>query len=287
MARKRATLTDLLNDLTFRVLYDKFKLIAMNAFRWENLPDGILERHIERELFNHGKAIFFRDELMGYMVLECSDTGRQNVYGDPLSYHAIGHGYSKIYGVDDCVIIENNKLRIPTEQFIMFYVNKLAEAERTMDVNIKASKTPVIVLCDDKDVLSFKKLISDVDGNVPAIYADKGLNIDGIKALDTKANFIGNEIMTYKNSVENELLTFLGKNNANTDKRERLITDEANANNQLIESFLELQLEARERACDEINAKYQLEKPVTVTRREVINNGGIESVENPIQPADE
>ena len=31
---------------------------------------------------------------------------------------------------DDCVIIENNKLRLATDPFIMFYVNKLAEAER-------------------------------------------------------------------------------------------------------------------------------------------------------------
>ncbi len=148
-----------------------------------------------------------------------------------------------------------------------------------MDVNIKSSKTPIIVLCDDKDVLSFKRLISDVDGNVPAIYADKSLNPDSIKALDTKAKFIGNEVMTYKKSVENELLTFLGKNNANTDKRERLITDEANSNNQLIESFLELQLEARERACKEINERYGLN--VTVSRRDgVINIGGVENVEN-------
>ncbi len=69
MARKRATLTDLLNNLTYKVIYEKFKLIAMNSFKWENLPDGILERHIERELFAHGQAIFFRDELMGYMCL--------------------------------------------------------------------------------------------------------------------------------------------------------------------------------------------------------------------------
>ena len=45
MARKRANLSDLLNDLTFRTLFDKYKLIAMNEWDWQGLPDGI-EQHM-------------------------------------------------------------------------------------------------------------------------------------------------------------------------------------------------------------------------------------------------
>ena len=265
MARKRANLTDLLNNLTFRTLHDKYKLIAINAFEWSGLPDGIQERHIERELFSKGKAIFFRDPLMSYMCLECGTTGNVNIYGDPTHYIAHGFNYNKTYKADECVIIENNKLRLPTDPFIMFYVNKLTEAERTMDVNVKANKTPVVFTCDDKDALTFKTLFSQVDGNVPAIYADKNLNIDSVKAFQTGVKFLGNELMDYKRSVESELLTFLGVNNSPIDKKERLITDEANSNNQLIESFCDLQLEARERACKAINELYGLN--VSVKKR--------------------
>ena len=265
MARKRANLTDLLNNLTFRTLHDKYKLIAMNAFEWSGLPDGIQERHIERELFSKGKAIFFRDPLMSYMCLECGTTGNVNIYGDPTHYIAHGFNYNHTYKADECVIIENNKLRLPTDPFIMFYVNKLTEAERTMDVNVKANKTPVVFTCDDKDALTFKTLFSQVDGNVPAIYADKNLNIDSVKAFQTGVKFLGNELMDYKRSVESELLTFLGVNNSPIDKKERLITDEANSNNQLIESFCDLQLEARERACKAINELYGLN--VSVKKR--------------------
>lgn len=277
MARKRANLTDLLNDLTFRVLYDKFRLVCMNEYKWDGLPDGILERHVERQLFKHGKAIFYEKADHGFMCLECQDGGPVNVYGDPIYYNAFGFNLMDRVNADNCVIIENNMLRIPTEQFIMFYVNKIAEAERTMDVNVKANKSPVVVLCDDKDVLSFKTIFSKVDGNVPAIFADRALNIDGIQALDLKAKFLGNELMDYKHSVESELLTFLGINNPAVDKKERLITDEANSNNQLIESFFELQLEARRRACDEINEKYGLQ--VTVERRQPVEKP-VEGVEN-------
>lgn len=277
MARKRANLTDLLNNLTFRTLYDKYRLLSMNAFEWDGLPEGIKERHIERNLFRFGKAIFYRKPDHDLMCLEAQDGGNVNPYGDPLWYWACGFGVHDKVEVDKCVIIENNMLRLPTHDFVMFYVNKLAEAERTMDVNVKANKTPVVVLCDDKDVLSFKNMFRQVDGNAPAIYADKALNIDGVQALDLKTKFLGNELMDYKHSIEADLLTFLGINNPAVDKKERLITDEANSNNQLIQSFFELQLEARERACEEINKMFGLN--ISVKPRNVVENL-VESEEN-------
>lgn len=278
MARKRANLADLLNDLTFKTLYDKYQLIAINAFEWTGLPDGILERHVETQLFSHGKAIFYRSADKGFMCLRCDDSGQVNVYNDPLGYNASGVGYTERVQAEDCVIIENNKLRIPTDPFIMFYVNKLTEAERTMDVNIKACKTPVVFACDDKDVLTFKRIFQQVDGNTPAIYADRGLNMDSIQTFQTGVKFMGKDLQDYANAVENKLLTFLGLNNTPVDKKERLITDEAQANNQLIASFADLQMEARQRAAKAINEKYGLN--VSVKRREAVVENPVEEVEN-------
>ena len=280
MARKRATLSDLLNDLTFKVLYEKYKLIAVNAFEWEGLPEGIEERHIECVLFDHGKAIFFRDPDMDYMCLEVQNGPQLNVYGEPLRYRAVGLNYNHEFNMDDCVVIENNKLRLATHDFVMFYVNKLTEAERTMDVNVKANKTPIVFACDDKDVLTFKRIFQQVDGNVPAIFADKNLNLDAITAFDTKVKFLCKDLMDYKTSVENELLTFLGINNIAQDKKERLISDEANSNNQLIRSFFDLQLEARQRACEDINKKYGLNIRV---RKRLKPDENVEGVENYVE----
>lgn len=278
MARKRANLSDLLNDLTFSTLFDRFRLICTNEYQWENLPDGIESRHIEQLLFNKGFACFFRDPRMSYMCLECDTGGTVNVYGDPLSYRAHGFNYHRNIKADDCVIIRNNLLAKPTKPFVLHYVNKITEAERTMDVNIKACKTPIIFACDDKDVLTFKRIFQQVDGNTPAIFADRGLNLDSITAFQTGVEFMGNELMDYKRAVESDLLTFIGQNNTPVDKKERLITDEAEANNQLIASFADLQMQAREKACKEINEKFGLnisvhrcepvEKPVETVEKE-------------------
>lgn len=276
MARKRANLSDLLNDLTFKTNYDRNKLICMNEHEWTGLPDGIESRHIERLLFNPGYAVFFRDPQMSYMVLEGSSDGQLNIYGDPLGFRVHGYNYTRHIPADQCVIIKNNLLGLPTKPFIMHYVNKITEAERTMDVNIKACKTPVVFACDDKDVLTFKRIFQQVDGNVPAIFADRGLNLESIQAFLTGVKFMGNELMDYKRSVESDLYTFIGQNNTPVDKKERLITDEAQANDQLIASFADLQLEARKKACVEINAMFGLN--VSVKRREPVQKP-VEDVE--------
>ena len=276
MARKRANLSDLLNDLTFRTLFDKFKLIAMNEWEWEGLPEGILPRHIEKFLFSKGQACFFRKPGASFMCLECDPGGDVNVYGDPLWYRAIGVNYQHKVKADDCVIIRNNLLALPTYNFLLHYVNKLTEAERTMDVNMKACKTPVVFACDDKDVLSFKQIFRQVDGNVPAIFADRALNLDAITTFQTGVKFLGNEIMDYKRSVESDLLTFLGQDNTPVDKKERLITDEAESNDQLIASFADLQLDARQKACEEINAMFGLN--ISVRRKTPVETS-VETVE--------
>lgn len=280
MARKRATITDLLNELTFATVYNKYKLLSTSSFEWSGLPEGIEEKHIEKYLFNHGKAIFFKAPGMSYMCLEAQDGGDLNVYGDPLYYWASGFKFHERYSADKCVIIENNPARQCTHDFVMFYANKIAEAERTMDVNVKSCKTPYIIACDDKDVLTFKRIFQMIDGNTPAIYADKGLNLDALNVLKTDAKFLGNEIMDYKKSVENELLTFLGYDNLAVDKKERVNLSEANSNNQMTETFSNLQLKSRELACTRINEMFGLS--VSVKRRETappVERGG-DNVEN-------
>lgn len=272
MARRRATLTDLLNNLTFKTLYNKYKLLATSCFEWEGLPEGIETRHIENYLFNRGYAVFFRDPHMSFMCLEVHDTGVMNVNGDPLRYLATGFNYQRQLDAENCVIIRNNIHRLNTSDFVMFYVNKLTEAERTMDTNVKVCKTPFIVACDDKNLLTFKQIISQIEENALTVYADKGLNLDALNVLQTKAEFLGNELMDYKKSVENELLTFLGFNNMAVDKKERVNLEEATSNDQIIDAFSDLQLKAREKACDEINEMFGLS--LSVKRKEVGVNVG-------------
>lgn len=270
MARKRATLTELMNDLTFRLLFNKYKLLACSAFEWSGFESfGIENRHIESLLFDEGKCAFFKKNDGSYMCLRCDGAGKLNPYGDDLYYNITGLGYHSRKSVDDIVVIKNNMYMYNTYNFVMFYVNKITEAERTMDVNVKTVKTPFVFTCDSKDVFSFKKIFEKIDGNVPVIYADKNLNTDSLNVLTTDSKFLCNDLMDYKKCVENELLTFLGFNNLAVDKKERVNVSEAESNNDVIETFADLQLKARQQACKEINEKFGLN--VCVKRKESNN----------------
>lgn len=261
MSRKRATLTDLLNDVTFKTIYRRNKLLACNRFDWtglEAIPD-LLPRHIEALLYEHGRAGLFRRKGGGLMCLKCDPAGSFTVYDEPTAWRMTGHGFSTVVKAEDCVIIRGNPQGYDMDKFIYFYSNKLAECERTADVNVKRCKTPYILACDENDVLTVKKMLADIDGNVPAIVADKALKIDSLAVFQTGVSFLGPELQDYKKSVENELLTFLGINNLAVDKKERVNVEEAESNNEVINHFAVLELESRQQACDEAREKFGID----------------------------
>ena len=266
MPNKRITSTDILNAQTEHFLYKRFELLALNQFEWEGLPETIQERHIEQILFSNGYAVFFEDPELGFLCLPASFGEGLNVYGDPLTYRVSGHNYTRFVKASDSVLIENNKLRMPTILAINYFVSQLYEIVRARDVNIKTLKLPFLISCNDTQLFTFKKVLEEIDKNNYAIYGEKSYELqDSIKVLPTGAKCLTAELTDLYHDCLNEALTYLGINNANTDKRERLITSEANANNQLIDSCANMFLEARQRAADAISK--MIGNPVNVRIR--------------------
>lgn len=266
---------DLMNVLTESFLYDRFRLLMINQFKWSGLEDlNIQERHIENFLFDNGYCLFFQDKTDGVFCLPCFGH-KQNIYGDYLTYTATG--FNKTFQnikADNAVLIENNKLRMPTEKAVLYFVAQLYELARSKDVNIKQLKLQTLFTATDNNVLTVKKIIDEIDKNNWAIVTDSALQLDDIvKAVQTGVKCLTAELRDEYNATMNEALTYFGINNSNTDKRERLITDEANANNQLIDSCAEMFLESRKRACEEINKKFGLSLSVELrNKREEVPN---------------
>ena len=283
MTKQRTTNTELTNLKTEHFLYYRFRMLALNQFKWTGLPETIEERHIERVLFDEGKALFFEDKELGQLCLPCFEGHGVNVYGDPLKYTASGFGVRfPDIPRDKCVLIENNKLRMPTALAVSYFTDQLYEVIRTRDVNVQTLKAPFFIVAEDKSVLTFKKILEEIMKNNVAVFGDKSYNIEeAIKVFQTGVKPMTAELTDLYHDIMNEALTYLGINNANTDKRERLITSEADSNNQFIDSCASMFLEARQRACDEINRKFGLNIQCELrTPRElpVIEEGGAPDV---------
>lgn len=254
----RLTPAEWLNNATFCDYYNRLQLLARSVFKWENLPNGIPERFIEETLFNYGVCVFFDHESLGLMVAKLTQNGTINYYGNPASVQAYGTGLDPVdVDFDKCVLIRNNDMMLPTSLTNFLYANRLAEVERTLDVNVKSQKYPIILQCNDKQLLTIKNIIKKWTGNEPFIVADKKMNMEEMKVLKTDSPFVSDKLLIYKHELWNEYMTFLGLNNVNTDKKERLVVDEANANNQLIEASFNVMYKQRKQACDEINKMFE------------------------------
>lgn len=246
------------NNMTFSYYYYKLMLIARSLFKWENLPNDMDERWIEKYLFSSGKCIFYKDPTLGYMVAGFGQQGGINCYGDPTSVYPVAENYvyegPKLVNRENCVVVRNNDLMIPTFPTIRHYSYKLCNLDRAIDVNIEALKSPVIVRCSEKQKLSLKNAINQRRDNEPVIWTADTANIgDMVDTLDTNAPVIFPQLQTQKHMILNEVFTDLGINNANMDKKERMVANEVEANNEQVKASEDVMLKAREQACKEIN----------------------------------
>lgn len=262
-----ASVSKQLNNRVYSNYYYRLMLIAKALFKWEGLPNGINEKWIENYLYSEGGCIFFKDEKLGYIVTKYSASGKLNLYNEPTKVNAYATDYITTEHENnvDCVIIRNNDESIPTFPTIQIYAHDLTNIKRTIDVNIEAQKMPYIIHCTDKQRLTFKNLMNQRKDNEPVIYADKSLDLSDMKIITTPAPIVFDKLQTQKLNVWNECLTALGINNANTEKRERLITNEVEANNEVIEICSDVMLKARKEACKRINKMFDLN--ISVRRR--------------------
>ena len=120
---------------------------------------------------------------------------------------------------------------------------------------------PYLVAVPENQRLTMENLINQIDENKPAVFGTKELAStikDDLRVLPTNPPFIADKLNDYKKEIWNEALTFLGINNLN-EKKERLITDETNSNNELINLNLQSYLTPRKEACKQFNKLFGLE----------------------------
>lgn len=257
-----------LNDLTFTDYFYRLMLLARSVYQWENLPNGIDEKWIERYLFMYGRCMFFKDPKIGFMVAKCADNGRLNYYDEPTGLTPIATNYTfnspRLKNYTECVEIRNNDDRIATRHTILLYAARLSEVTRTIDVNVIAQQTPTLIAGTDKQRLSLKQMYKQWRGHEPVIFGDKALETSPLQVLKTDAPYVVDKLSDYKHDLWNECMTFLGIQNANMDKRERLVADEVAANDNQIELSAQVMLKAREQAAEQINALFGTNIRVTM-----------------------
>ena len=253
----------IMNVDTYTYWYARLVEIAIAGFEWKNLPPEIDPRFLEMILCFDGKALFYFDEdLEEYVALQFFNSSTLDIYREPFKRTAFSPAVNfrhKALDESESVIIWNNGLHLPEILPLRLYARRIAECERTIDVNIKGQKTPKIIRSTNEERLTLENLFKKYDGNIPFIFGSKNLaDMQDITVLDTTVPYIADKVQILKRQLFAEALTYFGIENANTEKKERLVSDEVASNFGGVDIARRTRLNARKLACRKINERFGL-----------------------------
>lgn len=249
-----------LNTATYyRQYYDRLMELSMVMFEWTGVPESVDIRFLEKTLFLDGKVVFFKDDVLGELALKAANDGGFNVYGEPKRRRAYAdNGYHINLDESNSVIIWNNYLHTGSQLDVRVFARRLANIDATIDINMNAQKTPVLIRCSEQQRLTMLNLYAKYAGNEPFIFGDNKLDMNNMQVFTTGAPFIIDKLREEKNQTWNEALTYLGISNTNITKRERMITDEVIRSQGGTIASRYSRLEMRRMACEKINKLFGL-----------------------------
>lgn len=243
--------------------------LATNRFKWNGLPETIDPRFLEMVLYTQALAIFFKHpDNDAFCAWRGMPIGPSNAQDNFTKFQAIGTIERPVsLNVDNCVPMWANYVRVPDYDMVSIYTKQLVDTNASINIAIKNSRHPVVLVSDQSgsDRLGLANAYRQVQEGQPVIgwYKDSGMG-DSLRdkiipiELGTKAEDI-TILQIAKTRIFSELMTFLGIDNSNQDKRERLVSDEVDANDSQISHFRRIALNAREQACEQINKMFDLD----------------------------
>ena len=259
MGRKRTNFeTSLCDNMESYYYYiDRLTELSISMFEWVNLPDTVDERFLEMTLFKKGCAVYFNDDVLGNLALPVAINGQWNVYKIPIRRRAYSvNGYQNgDLTIDNSVMIYNNMIRTNSVRAVRMYARRLWDLDRSIDVNARAQKTPVLIQGTEQQRLTLLNAYKELDGNSPVIMADKDIDLRNgpISCINTEAPYVADKLYQLKTEIWNEALTYLGISNLNIQKKERLVADEVTRNMGGTIASRYSRLEMRRKAAEEIN----------------------------------
>ena len=243
---------------------------AFSVFKW-TLPEEWDRDYFLYTLYCRGFIAILNTARYGTICQECSPGG-YNLYYRP-SYVIVTNPLIRetlTLNIDrDCVLLKLQPDYSSIMDIVSYYADQLALASEAMGVNLVNTKSGVVFGADGKaQAETFKKMFDNLSEGDPAVVIGKKLlNDDGSPnwfpfVQNVKESYVTSDILSDMRKIEAMFDTEIGIPNANTDKRERLISDEVNANNVETATRCELWLETIRKGLSKANDMFNLQLAV-------------------------
>jgi hypothetical protein len=286
--------------------------LASNRFKWEGLPPSIDARFMELTLFRYALSIFYYDEdYVNYFALQGGAAGQLNMMNNPLAFRVVGNGsfvgktLSAVPTVQEvvtmpmgdngrrtknielvrkdaeCVPIWANYLRVPDLDIVMIYSKKLADIDRSIEINAHNARRTKVLVSSENQKLTNVNINRQIDEGQPFVHVKKGMGVDNdiLTAVDMGVDpdsVVNLHILKVR--LWGECMGLLGINNANQDKKERMVESEVSSNDAQVSAMRAVNLNARQMACDSINSLYNLNVSVDYVVEDTVTPGDPEEM---------
>lgn len=229
---------------------------AMSVYKWE-MPELWSENYFKYILYGVGFISVVYTANFGWIPQRCA-VGGLNIFEEPDS---IIVNNPMVYGIERkignaCVLFKFNPDYSGVGDIIDYYANQLSELSLTAYANMITTKVGYILSVPDKKTgEAAKRIIDSVLNGEPATIVKDGKVPNAIDyfSQNVKQNYIVDEIITDMRKLLNAFNTEFGIPNANTEKKERMITDEVNANNMETKTRPQIWLDSFQKTCEELN----------------------------------
>ena len=240
---------------------------VISVFEFTGLPDTWADNYFKYVLFGNGYVAVINTDRYGVICQNCGISG-YNVFYQPTTAviaNPLLPGLREFTIGENCQIIKLQPNYSGVMDLVTTYADLMALALETTGANLLNSKLSYVFFAENKAAAeSFKKLYDKLASGEPMAVIDKNLmNEDGSPAWqmftqNVGANYVTGELLNDMKTIEDQFNTIVGIPNANTQKRERMITDEVNRNNVDTQSRINLWLETMQKDIDKVNAMFNL-----------------------------
>lgn len=235
--------------------YYKLMNLAIVRYEWKNLPAEIEPIFVERSLFYNSIGAFLVDDETGTpCFFNTNLTGNIDIYDFPeIRQMYASNGYWQDYGKENSVIVRDNPTMFPMCIATAMYAERLDNLWKTIDINIFAQRTPVVLASTQETRLSYEILSEKYASYVPIIKVNDTLDLDKFKAINLNAPYVSDKLQDQIRYTIAQYLTDCGYNNNAQQKKERLVSSETQGNNGEIEGSRNVGLISRKRCADQCN----------------------------------
>lgn len=257
---KSSNRREIIANMYVRVLTE----LSANRFTWKGLPDSVDERFMELTLFWQALCVFYYDDKYDrFLALRAAGSGAVNMYDNPTTFTVYGNQMiNKTLTARECVPIWSNYLRVPDWDIVTIYATKLADIDRTIEINLKGMRVPFIIAAGETERQSYMNMWNAIEDGQPALFVTNSVR----ESIDEKIKLLNlsidkdlvDRLLTAKSKIWNECMTLLGIDNVNSEKKERLVTDEVSANNGQVYAQRLVNMRARRQAAAQINDMFDL-----------------------------